>query len=327
MTEPQLIYIAGPGHSGSTLLDILLGRHPRISALGEIHRFCLSLHRDSRPHRCDCGEAIWECPFWQDIIDRLCHRLGQTREGLRAKFFTTDPGYLATSDDGSYLDHPVLPARYMFDPARVIAAVAPPSVYKLTSSVYPRLRMLRRIAVSSHLLYDIVRVAARTPVVVDSTKNPIRLRTLYRERPREMKVLYMIRDGRAVTHSRMMRDGVAMRDAARIWKMEHWRQRLVQQALPREKVHVVKYEELCRNPQRTLSRVLDFIGVCSSWDLLCDNGKQRHAIGGNPMRFRSITSITLDDKWRSSLSAKDIAEFDRVAGAMNARFGYPRCIP
>ena len=36
-----IIYIAGIGHSGSTLLDVLLGSHPDICGVGEIGRLFL----------------------------------------------------------------------------------------------------------------------------------------------------------------------------------------------------------------------------------------------------------------------------------------------
>lgn len=44
----KVVYIASVGHSGSSLLDALLGKHPQIAGTGEIHR--LTITPDTRSY-------------------------------------------------------------------------------------------------------------------------------------------------------------------------------------------------------------------------------------------------------------------------------------
>ena len=51
----QLLYILGKGHSGSTLLDLLMGTHPQIWTLGEAQKFPIDLKKNNL---CGCGKKI-----------------------------------------------------------------------------------------------------------------------------------------------------------------------------------------------------------------------------------------------------------------------------
>jgi hypothetical protein len=58
----RAVFIAALGHSGSTLLDLMLGSHPRLLSLGEVHA---TLSRFGEPQNaCTCGAAADACPFW-----------------------------------------------------------------------------------------------------------------------------------------------------------------------------------------------------------------------------------------------------------------------
>ena len=67
MTSLRLVYITGKGHSGSTLLDMLIGSHSECITLGEIHQLTLKAEGV-----CACGAANYrECEFWRDVDSRL----------------------------------------------------------------------------------------------------------------------------------------------------------------------------------------------------------------------------------------------------------------
>lgn len=322
-TEDLTVYIAGPGHSGSTLLDMLLGGHEQVSALGEIHRFYLSLHKVSRPHRCDCGKPLRDCKFWQDVISELQLMTSLSEDELLDGFLTTLPEYLDIPDDDTVLAEPAVPRRYRLDLPRILAGVAPAWMYRLASHLIPGVHRYRKIARNSHLLFDAVRKVAETPVVIDSTKNPIRLRTLYLERPDQMKFIYMIRDGRAVTHSRIRRHGVNMCDAAKVWRAEHRKQSLVQRDIPEDRIYLLHYEALCSQPEAELEKLCGFLGLDFDPNLVSFRNTSRHAVGGNPMRFnQSENVILLQERWRDELTELQLDAFDEVAGDLNRSLGY-----
>ena len=41
-SKPKIIYVFGAGHSGSTLKEDLLGCHPVLAGLGEVHRLSIT---------------------------------------------------------------------------------------------------------------------------------------------------------------------------------------------------------------------------------------------------------------------------------------------
>ena len=62
---PRVVYLAGLGRSGSTLLERLLGEMPGACPAGEVVHMWLRSVRDDE--RCGCGQAFSACPFWQQV--------------------------------------------------------------------------------------------------------------------------------------------------------------------------------------------------------------------------------------------------------------------
>ena len=81
---PHIVYIGGATHSGSTLVDLILGSHPMLQSLGEIKVLCRARHQKRErvlAERCTCGASDkLSCPFWRGVESRLQH---QTGGGLR----------------------------------------------------------------------------------------------------------------------------------------------------------------------------------------------------------------------------------------------------
>lgn len=72
----NVVYIYGLGHSGSTLLDLMLAGHQRIIGAGEV--FMLT-DPGQRPRRirerdtklCSCGKTLTHCELWGKVTERL----------------------------------------------------------------------------------------------------------------------------------------------------------------------------------------------------------------------------------------------------------------
>jgi hypothetical protein len=70
----SLVYIAGLGHSGSTLLDLIVGGHPRLVGLGEVKQVLQGdrLQRDRlQTEVCTCGRTMPECEFWGRALEKV----------------------------------------------------------------------------------------------------------------------------------------------------------------------------------------------------------------------------------------------------------------
>ena len=64
----KIIYIGGIGHSGSTILSILLGQMQNAQCIGEFGNF----YEFNR--KCSCGYGIQDCEVWGDIYRSLNHK-------------------------------------------------------------------------------------------------------------------------------------------------------------------------------------------------------------------------------------------------------------
>lgn len=79
---PTVAYIASLGHSGSTLLDLLISSHDRAIGLGEVKKLSSQPRQRHRKARldeiaCDCGVAPRRaCPFWSALEESLRRRAG-----------------------------------------------------------------------------------------------------------------------------------------------------------------------------------------------------------------------------------------------------------
>ena len=81
---PTLLLIRGLGHSGTTILDLALGAHPRVMGLGEASRIldrpnpgeegrgpAMLRGPQRQERRCTCGRTAAGCPIWGPTLDWL----------------------------------------------------------------------------------------------------------------------------------------------------------------------------------------------------------------------------------------------------------------
>lgn len=67
--RPVDIAIAGASRSGSTILALMLGRHPDVAVLGETNRIAEEWHDAGAI--CGCGAPMQRCPFWITLAARV----------------------------------------------------------------------------------------------------------------------------------------------------------------------------------------------------------------------------------------------------------------
>jgi len=107
----RVIFIASLGHSGSTMLDLVLGGHERFVGLGEVAATIAKgtvVGNDGGPD-CSCGRIATECPFWSQVESRLrddpdgsfAHRY-RTVFDVFEEVFGVD---VVPVDSSKYLDH------------------------------------------------------------------------------------------------------------------------------------------------------------------------------------------------------------------------------
>jgi hypothetical protein len=302
----RFVFIGGPGHSGSTLLDLLLNNSPLVQSVGEVHRLNHDARNETEP--CTCGRPITSCPFWLEVEACLRNRLNSDpAESLLRNhdmmLITSEVGLIGT----------IL--------QKALLLLGSPTLYNFFG---PLCIPAHESAMARAFdWYAAIRETSRCPVLLESTKDLRRLKLLYLKMPRAYRLLYMIRDGRAVAASDMRRTKMPMEQAVRRWMNYHRQADYVLSSVPTASILRVRYEELCRTPATILQGICDFIGIPFKSEMVQLRKQEAHNIGGNPMRFRqNEDTIRLDERWRCDLSPKDIDTFERVAGRMNRRLGY-----
>lgn len=321
------VFLCGSGHSGSTLLDMLLGGHTQVSSLGEAIFLHFNVRNRTPADLCTCGRHVTDCPFWH-AVEVASAALLAVHDGLPVlpRLPVADPRMADLRDQRGDFVKRKADERYQFRSRMHEASMLVGSrrLRRVLASASSEVELHRAVAMNLNFLYDAVRKGNGTPVVVDSTKNPGYAKGVYLEQTAPMRFVLVLRDGRAVSYSRMRREGVSMRVAAKLWRREHLKRIAAHATVPSQQRLTVHYEALCRDSETELTRLTTWLGLEYEPSML-NFREDRHNLGGNPMRHRRPEGqIVLEEDWRTELSPTDLADFYAVAGRLNRRLGYGR---
>lgn len=302
-----VLYVAGWGRSGSTLLDRLLGQHPDVVAVGELRDIWLRGLVEDR--RCGCGQPFSACPFWIEVgfvafggwdhVDRV--RLNQLRN-------TVDRPWTV----------PLL-AR----PSRA------PRAFR---------RDLDEYAATLRRLYEAISRVAGRPVTVDSSKIATHAMVLHHA-GLDLRVVHLVRDSRAVVHSwrkivdrpdatgqadTMLRYGTAT-GAGRYVLYNTFAHLLPRLGVPSLRL---RYEDLARDPGPSVRAVLGHVGLGPADLGTAPDRPVRllatHTVDGNPMRFRTgDVPVSLDDQWKRRLPVRHRLVATVLTAPLLRSYGYP----
>jgi hypothetical protein len=307
--RPRVVSIIGSGRSGSTVLDILLGNHPNIEGVGALSKLPRSGWVPDENRRCSCGSPIHACPFWVGVYRRWIDLVGA--DGLT-----------------KYID---LQARYEHSskrwPRLVMEERSPPPAFL----AYARM---------TAALYESIRDESGKPVILDSSKKPIRTYALLAA-GLDVRVLHLVRDGRGVVWSRLKslpRDveaGVpSTRPSTPPWRTTlHWTQANIESEWVTRRAGGssaarISYESLVEAPRELLERISPVVGEdLSELTEGLESGRAMdtgHRVGGNRVRLSGAVRLRPDLEWTTELPSSDGRTFWRMAGWLARRYGYVR---
>jgi hypothetical protein len=301
-TCPRVLFIAGLGRSGTTLVERLLGQIEGVQTLGEtVHLWVRGIQRDET---CGCGLRFHDCPFWSQIGDTAFGGWGQVDVAE------------------------VLAMRHHVDRLRRLPGVV----------AHPGPEV-RRYAGLFRSIYEAAQQISRARLIVDSSKHPSMaycLRT--QSKHLDLRVVHVVRDPRAVAYSwakKVERPEAGVEDmfmsqyaparAAALWDAENVAVAgLARLAVPVMRLH---YEDLVADPSAQLRRLLDFAGMPADVTIPIEGHRAtlgpNHTVSGNPLRFHNGgLDIRRDDEWLTRLGSRD----RRLVSAMTAplRLAYGR---
>lgn len=323
MDRPNLVYILAASHSGSTLTAMLLNSHPSLCSVGELKATNIG---DTSTYRCSCQEFINSCEFWSDIKRAMNAREAQFEVG-------------AADTSLKVIDSPYV--------GRLLAPLHRSALQEFVRDGLLSLSPAWRRGLAHWqkqnlaLVQSIIEVSGSS-YVIDSSKIGIRLKYLAGSELFNIKVVRVVRDGRAVALTYMNPDSFAdarqpekrgggarasthetlsMYEAAREWKRSNEEAEELKRLFPARDFMTIRYEELCKDPAKVLSGIHGFLDV--PVDHAYEHFKSvPHHVIGNGMRLDGSSEIILDERWREVLSDSDLDIFAAVAGSLNRSYGY-----
>lgn len=305
-----VVYIAGAGRSGSTVLARLLGQMHGVIAVGEVRHFLgQRLHTLPGDVRCGCGESFPKCPFWTRVRERAV---------------SESPSLDRDTDE--VLARPVDETRWL----PLITTGIGSKAFRQRLSKYER---------SLLAIYRGALIAGQGQVIVDESKHVVLLHLLAGMENIDLRVLHLVRDSRGVAYSwTKVRKRPEFTDknhfmlrysptrSAAAWMYRN----LAAGAVARRASRYarVRYEDLVSDPRTTLTEIGRALGIRTGALSFLDDGVANivgdHIATGNPSRFNhGQIELRLDDAWKKRLPRRSQLLVTLLTWPLLLRYRYP----
>ncbi len=301
----HVLYIAGAGRSGSTLLSNILGQLHGVVSVGELYYLWERGLEDNI--LCGCGTPVRECEFWGHVLRRTSRTAGIEDIGpvLRAGVASVRTRHLVNML--SERDRQVFLARSQ-----------------------PFLDLLQH-------LYAAIRDETGCNYIIDASKLPTYGFLLTTIPTLEVSLIHLIRDSRAVGFSWQRKKYNPDSDAlfgrigpvrsALIWNAWNLGAEMLGRLLPPERQYCLHYETFIQQPDKTLADIIALINLEVRSTGIVENGRvtmqQAHTIGGNPIRFRRTMQLRLDTEWQRATPIAQRALTTALTWPLLHRYHYP----
>ncbi len=301
----HVLYIAGAGRSGSTLLSNILGQLPDTVSVGELYYLWERGLEDNS--LCGCGTPVRECEFWGRVLARASQSAG-------------------VDDIGVVLRAGVAGARTR----HLLKMRTEAGRRNFVAQSQPFLHVLQH-------LYAAIRDETGCDYIIDASKFPTYGFLLTAIPTLDVSVIHLIRDARAVGFSWQRKKYNPDSDAlfgrisstrsALIWDAWNLGAELLGRTLPAGRYHRLHYEAFIQRPEETLADIIALGGLEARPSDVIDNGTvtmhQAHTIGGNPIRFQRSMRLRLDTEWQRAMPAAPRALTTALTWPLLRRYHYP----
>jgi hypothetical protein len=286
--KQQILYIASSTRSGSTLLDYTLGKHANVVGIGEYCNIYGHYVKEGPGNawdwKCSCGQTVDQCEFWSELF--LNH-------------------------EGQFEMKPTI---YQYSLLTFLK-------FWIGGKSYLKSNKRTKHLVEKYFdtQENIYRKHPEISLIVDSSKDPFHLLLYLTLNHNKLKVIHLIRDGRAVVHS-MTRTSRSFSKCVLSWFSINLLIELIKIKF-RQNFITIKYEDFCRDPEAVLSSISSFVDV----ELIDDNNKEPiiHNICGSPHRFKfKNAEIRLDERYKNNYNFGSLLKFLFTGGVLNWIYNY-----
>jgi hypothetical protein len=271
MEKVKIIYIAGAGHSGSTLLNLLIGSGSNTISVGELKRLkIVSQEKKEKGKRranasfiCDCGVKLKECKLWGKVLKEI-------DEDKLIPYSTT------------MKEKKELLMRILFNIKKEIPK------YKENEKLY------------AAIIKNAKKIKNKdVEIVIDSSKDLKHLAYLNELENVDLKVIHLIRDGRGVINSYKKLGKNCIKSYWYWLETNFFIKRFLKKYMEKRYM-ILSYEKFVENPEKYLDRINKSFGTEVDIEnyIKETNAGQHHNFAGNWMRRKEIKKIKYDQSWK-----------------------------
>jgi hypothetical protein len=301
----KVLYIAGFGRSGSTILGSILGQVEGFAYAGELVELWDVLATGRVV--CGCGVPVVACNVWKDVLKEA---YGGIRESPISQ---------------------MLDFRYGSVPTRALLRTTTSSAVRIFQ------QRLAKPLVELEKLYRAIQRVFNCKVIVDSSKYPMYGYTLQLTEGIDLYVLHLIRDPRASAYSWFARNltpgGLRWTGqlnpiaSSLMWNYRNCTMELMSKRF-RQRPLCLRYEDLVADPRGSLQRILSL--VCEPCPVLpledehSLNVNIQHTVYGNPNRFTTgKIQIREDHEWETQMKRRHKIPVTALTWPLLIKYGYP----
>jgi Sulfotransferase family len=305
----KVLYVAGSGRSGSTILDRTLGQVDGFFSAGEL---CNLWGRGLLARRrCGCGTPVPDCPVWGAVLEEAFGGADQV-----------DAQRLAAATSRRLRPRSV--------PALALGRRRPPADGDGYHATLGR-------------LYRAVAHQTGCRVIVDSSKSPVYARLVADIPGVEVAVVHLVRDPRATAWSFLRKkrlpdfgdDRLMQRQhplvSARRWSLWQAATELLWRR-PGQRYLRLRYEDFIGDPQPAIRRLAALAGEAPAALPFSGPATVRltatHSVSGNPNRFGTgEVELRADEEWRRAMRGVDRGMVTALTWPLLLRYRYPLRAP
>jgi hypothetical protein len=308
----KLLYIAGTGRNGSTLLERILNEIPGVFAAGEFGRNARYNHKKI----CLCGEKLTVCPVWQAITNEINSQLDEE------KFLQLDQKYS--------IHKGIQQLKLLFQSEKS----------RLSDDFKQYLQGLA-------IKYQSIHKHKSEQIITDSTIDALYGYYLSLIPSIDLYIVHLIRDPRGVSYSRQQLK-FASPNAKKPWSRQvstfksalTWVKRniFIEMKLARSGKYLqVHYEDLVENPSAVVAKIANLLNLkLEHIDFINENKKssvflgESHLIGGNLDAFKKGPEKVVlkpDERWKHHMKWLDIMLVTLITWPLMLKYLIARKIP
>lgn len=174
---------------------------------------------------------------------------------------------------------------------------------------------------TNELLFACIAKKSGARILVDASKSWQRLYLLRRSGLFNIKVIHLVRDGRAVINSYIRKYG-DFNIAIRRWMSPSILAFYLRTKFQKKDWINIKYEKVACETEKTLQNICIFLGIKFEPRMLSYRKSPYVGVGGNRMRDQRDECIFLDERWQYELGRSHLFKFVVIGGLLNKYYGY-----